>query len=994
MTALSGPNLYTIPAGQPFVDLLAATLIGECGDDPLQLSKVRILLPTRRACRSLRDAFLRLGGGRAMLLPRMTPLGDIDEDEAIFADAAPLAGDSDLAQAPPVPEMRRVLMLSALVREFRVRQGQTPLSAAQSIELARELAHLLDETQNERLDFSRLAGLAPETFADHWRQTLQFLEIVTKFWPAALAEEGLVDAVARRNTVIGAQAAAWEANPPAFPVIAAGSTGSLPATADLLRVVAGLPEGRVVLPGFDREMAAAEARAIGETHPQFGMLRLVDHIGVAPDMVRLWPGAAPEAAQMDRRRLIAETLRPAETTERWRDLAPPEEAALSGLRLVECPTPQEEAGIIAMMLRSEVAVPGRTAALVTPDRALARRVSVLLERWELEVDDSAGQPLASTPAGAFALLLAEAADARFKPVELLALAKHPFAAFGLTPEMFRTRLRQLETGLLRGPAPAKGIAGLRAALRGVKEEKRAPLAETIELLAGPLGDFEAALAAGGDAATIIDAHIACMEVIATTDGETGAARIWRGDDGEALSGFFENLREAAGAFPPIGAGDWSEILTVLLAGSTVRRRFGAHPRLSILSPMEARLQQFDFTVLGGLNEQVWPPANRADPWMSRDMRRQFGLPTADRRVGLAAHDFAQLASQPEVALTRAGRADGSPTVASRWIVRLDNLLDGFGLKGTLRREERIWLAWHRMLDGVSAVTPVTPPAPRPPVAARPTSLSVTRVETWMRDPYAIYAERILRLKALDPLEAEPGAAEKGTAIHAALELFTREFPDDLPPRALDRLLEIGAEMFDALGVRPGVLAFWKPRFGRVAEWYVAHDRERRAAISRSLVEIKGRIQLPSPEGAFTLTCEADRIDIKDDGSAILIDYKTGSPPKKAEVEAGFAPQLPLEAAIAARGGFDDLAPLEIGTLEYWQLSGGREAGKVQVVAPGNGHDLATIAIDGLTDRIAIFAKEETPYISRPYPEHAPKYSDYEHLARVAEWSVAENGGEE
>jgi ATP-dependent helicase/nuclease subunit B len=994
MTAAADPGIYTIPAGQPFVDLLAATLLEECGDDPLELSRVRILLPTRRACRSLRDAFLRLGGGRAMLLPRMTPLGDIDEDEALFADAAPLAGDSELAQKPPVPEIRRVLMLSALVREFRDRAGQTPLSAAQSVELARELAHLLDETQNERLDFSGLTGLAPENFADHWRDILAFLEIVTTFWPAALAEEGLVDGAIRRTAVIGAQAAAWEASPPAYPVIAAGSTGSLPATADLLRVVAHLPRGRVVLPGFDREIEAVEARAIGETHPQYGMLKLVDHIGCAPDRVRLWPGAAPEAPAMDRRRLIAETLRPAETTERWRDLDRPEEGALTGLRLVECPTPQEEAGIIAMMLRAQVNEPGRTAALVTPDRALARRVSVLLERWELEVDDSAGQPLASTPAGAFALLLAEAADAGFKPVELLALAKHPFASFGLAPDQFRARLRRLEIDLLRGPAPAPGMAGLRDALRGVREEKRPALAETIELVAGPLGDYERALAEGGDAASVIDAHIACMEAVAATDDEPGAARIWRGDDGEALSAFFENLREAADRFPAIGPGDWSEILTVLLAGSTVRRRFGAHPRLSILSPMEARLQQFDFTVLGGLNEQVWPPANRADPWMSRDMRRQFGLPTADRRVGLAAHDFAQLASQPEVALTRSGRSDGSPTVASRWIVRLDNLLDGFGLKDGLRREAGNWLAWYRIMDAQPDLAPVAPPAPRPPVEARPRALSVTRVETWMRDPYAIYAERVLRLRALDPLEMEPGAAEKGTAIHAALEQFTKEFPDDLPPGALDRLLEIGEEVFARLGVRPGVLAFWKPRFGRVAEWYVSHDRDRRAEIFGSWVEVKGRIELPSPAGGFTLTCEADRIDVLNDGSAVLIDYKTGTPPKKSEVEAGFAPQLPLEAAIAARGGFPGLEPMPVAMLEYWQLSGGREAGKVQVVAQGNGHDLANTAIDGLTERIALYAKQETPFISRPYPEHAPKYSDYEHLARVAEWSVADNGGDE
>jgi ATP-dependent helicase/nuclease subunit B len=994
MTGASGPNLYTIPAGQPFVDLLAATILDDSGGDPAKLSSWRILLPTRRACRSLRDAFLRLGGGKAMLLPRMTPLGDLDEDEALFSDAGGLGGATELAHLPAIPDIRRILMLSKLIRSFQEGTRDEASSPAQSVELARELAHLLDESQTERLDFGDLAGLAPEIFADHWQQTLKFLEIVTTLWPSVLEGEGMIDGTIRRNAVIEAQTEAWAASPPPYPVVAAGSTGSLPATADLLKVIAGLPEGRVVLPGFDREMVAEVARAVGETHPQYGMLKLVDHLGVAPDRVMLWPGAATESPEMDRRRLIVETLRPADTTERWRDLDPPRDDALDGLRLIECATPQEESGIIALLMREAMTEPRRTAALVTPDRALARRVSSLLLRWDLEVDDSAGQPLSTTPAGSFALLLAEAADDGFSPVALLSLLKHPLAALGMAPETFRNRLRWLEEKLLRGPAPEKGTAGLRKALAGLDGEYRTRAADILNDIIPLLEPFEQALAGGTDAASLLTAHINCIESLADTDTERGADRIWRGDDGEALSGFFEKLQEAADDFPAIGERDWSELLTVLLAGATVRRRFGAHPRLSILSPMEARLQQFDLVILGGLNEQAWPPADRVDPWMSRDMRRRFGLPTADRRVGLAAHDFAQMSSQPEVVLTRALRADGAPTVASRWIVRLQNLLDGFGLKDDLSADQANYRAWHRFLDACPNPKSVSHPRPVPPVEARPTGLSVTRVETWLRDPYAIYAERILRLKALDALEEQAGAAEKGTAIHQALETFCLDYPDDLPADAVERLIAIGNAKFDELGVRPAVLAFWRPRFERIAEWFVTLERERRLEIARSLFEVKGMMTIAGPLGDFRLTCEADRIDILKDGSAVLVDYKTGTPPKRNEVEAGFAPQLPLEAAIAQAGGFDGLEATAIARLEYWKLSGSREAGKVEAVADGNGVDLGNEALEGLRNQIEIFSKPETAYLSRPRPERAPRYSDYEHLARVLEWSVADGGGDE
>jgi ATP-dependent helicase/nuclease subunit B len=423
----------------------------------------------------------------------------------------------------------------------------------------------------------------------------------------------------------------------------------------------------------------------------------------------------------------------------------------------------------------------------------------------------------------------------------------------------------------------------------------------------------------------------------------------------------------------------------------VRPRFGHHPRLAIWGLLEARLQHADLVILGGLNEGVWPPQTESDPWLSRPMRRDFGLPPPERRIGVAAHDFAQALGAKEVVLTRAMRVEGAPTVPSRWLLRLDTVLRAAGLEGRLGVAVEP-LGWQARLDEAAEHIAVAPPEPRPPVAARPRKLSVTQVESWMRDPYAIYAGKILRLDALEPIDADPGAAERGNFIHAALDAFVRAFPDALPEDAERQLLTLGAEAFGAALDRPGVRAFWWPRFERIARWFLALERERRPSLGEIRSEIKGRLVLDGPAGPFELTAKADRLDRRRDGRLVLIDYKTGLVPSAKDVELGFSPQLSLEAAIAAGGGFAGVAAAPVAALEYWRLSGGEPAGEIVAPAKDEASLRALIAEawQGLADLVASFDDAATPYRAVPRPEKAPRYSDYAHLARVKEWSVAED----
>jgi ATP-dependent helicase/nuclease subunit B len=1009
-------HVFTVPAGVPFLDALARRLLTETERDPLALGRYTILLPTRRACRALQETFLRLTEGRPLLLPRLTPLGDIDEEELLLAGGDEEPGGGGLDLAPALPPLTRQLMLSRLVAQAARARGEA-MSAERAAALAGELAKLADQVATERLSFDRLSEIVPGHLAAHWQTTIEFLEIVTKAWPKVERQAGAMGAAERRNALLARQAELWSKAPPKDPVIAAGSTGSIPATADLIQVVAGLPKGRVVLPGLDPEGDELFWRKVREdpSHPQHGLALLLTRLGLKPQDVALWPGAAPPPAVTTRMSFLAEALRPAALTHRWSaeasdakrerlraSLGPPARAGGGadepdiGFARIDCPGPAEEALTIALLLREAVETPGRRAALVTPDRRLARRVAAELKRWAIEIDDSAGISLGETPPGVFLRLAAALPLDDVAPVPLLSLLKHPLTAGGEAPGHFRAQVRALERAVLRGPRPAPGFAGLRAALAAVAKDDAAlrPLLPWLDRLARTATPY-LDLVSGSEAALgdLVRAHVGFAEALAATDAERGAARLWQGEAGEAAAQFVDELLEAARGHAPLPGAEYPALLNALMATRRVRPRYGRHPRLFIWGLLEARLQQADLMILGGLNEGTWPAEPAPDPWMSRPMREAFGLPPAERRIGLAAHDFQQACGAPRIVLTRARKVDGTPTVPSRWLTRIDALREAWGMKPA-ELIDPTWLDWAQRLDRPSRPpAPIQRPAPTPPVAARPLRLSVTQVETWMRDPYAIYARHILRLKPLEPLDADPGAAERGTLVHAALDAFVKRYPASLPANAREALLECGREAFGAMLDRPAVWAFWWPRFERIADWFLAQRAETLDRIAQSHAELRGRLAIPTPLGQdFLLTAKADRIDRLKAGGLAIVDYKTGTVPRGKAVELGFAPQLPLEAAIAAAGGFGDLGEARVIELAYWRLSGGEPAGEIRPV--GRGTDpaaLADAASDGLRALVARFENPATPYLAQPRAAYAPDYTDYAHLARVAEWSA---GGDE
>jgi ATP-dependent helicase/nuclease subunit B len=982
---VAAPYLYTIAPDRPFLTTLAQGLVALSDGDPLRLPRMTVLLPTRRAVRSLREAFLRLTGegrdpGAPLLLPRMRAIGDLDDDGLTFgADAGDGAAGDTLAIPPAIPELRRRLLLTELILEWSGREDPQPLLPGQAAALAGALARLLDTVTGEGADFAQLRDLAPEDLAEHWQTVLHFLEILPQQWPDRLAAEGAIDPAEHRNHLLRRQARAWRQNPPQHPVVAAGLTGGIPALTELLGVVAWLEHGTVILPGLDRHTSAvdwAEVEA-DPSHPQYLNAALLQGLAIPRENVRDWPPATRSAASLRQARieLISKALLPANATHAWRDLPPAAPDALTGMSRYDCVGPQEEAAIVALLLRRTLETPGATAALVTPDRELARRVGGELQRWGIDIDDSAGVPLNRTPPGTFLRLVLDLAESALAPVPLLAALKHPLAAGGISREMFRDRARRLEAAI-RGPRPAPGFAGLRAAI-GTKDRVLNEFVDRLETCLGALPDM--LMAETVPVAELAAAQIAAAERLAATDAESGIVRLWREPAGEVAARFCHELLDAARDFPPIPGRHYPALSEALAAGVVVRPAFGRHPRLAIWGLVEARLQQADLIVLGGLNEGTWPGPPAYDPWMSRQMRTEFGIAVPERAIGIAAHDFAQACGAPQIALSRAARREGAPTVPSRWLLRLDTVLRAVGLDGALGPDPEIESAAAAQ-DRPNFHRPRAPAAPAPPLDARPRQLSVTQVEMWLRDPYAVYARHILKLKALDELEADPGRAELGIKVHEALSKFVKKNPRGLPMFAERELLEIGRETFGPILSRPGVWAFWWPRFERIARWFIAEERVRWAELAESYSERKGQLVFPARGGPFTVTAIADRIDRLADGGLAIIDYKTGTLPGRHEIDSGVAVQLPLEGAIVRDGSFSGLTG-EPTVLEYWRITGGEPAGERKAIGEDDPQTLINRVLAAVTSLIDRFDDPKTTYRVVPVQHWAPRFSDYRHLER-------------
>ncbi len=990
-----GFSIFTIAAEQTFLRVLArAVLEGfPIGKTDIALSRWTILVPNRRSARTLESILLEESGAMAMLLPRIKPIGDIDEE--LVADSLPQDGVPD--GISKTDHLHAILLLLTRWAEHNpgAQLAQDVLqSGAQAYALASSLQQLVNQFETEDVDIDNLKGVYDLDLAGHRQNILDLLKVVTAELPALLAKENLMGPAARRNLLIRLEAQRIVQHKHKGPIIAAGSTGTNPATRNLLKAIAEHPMGAVVLPGLDLELDAAAWAAITAEHPQFALRNMLEQWGVQRQDVGVLG-----ATQDMRTWLMGQALRPAAVAEAWATTlsgaGPDVRQGLQQVELVEAADRQQEAEVIALRLRQHVAESKGRAALITPDRDLAIRVTAALKRWNLEIDDSAGEPLTHGGRAALLVLLLRAVEEGFSASSLFALLYQRDCSFGLQHGEHLQRVRSLELAGFRGLPETDGLGDLAMRLQ-VRRKSVGADAYAHPLLRGltdHMWDGAQQLAAQLAAilkpfadhvpralAEHVDLLLLTLDTLSPPEDHISPAD-------QVLLDVMEGLRNGSQWHPVLPLGKVQHSIIQALARETLRPPLDEHNRLAIYGLAEARLIDVELAILGGLTEGAWPEHPDSGPWLNRPMRETLKLQQPERDIGVTAHDFVQGFGHAKAMVTWPKRLGGAPAIVSRWVLRLKAVMQAAGVDPKQVLDSRLGTI-ARMLDQPAQFSPLRRPQVTPPVASRPTHFSVTRIEKLVRDSYWVYARGVLRLVPLDAVGEDVGAALRGSLIHAALQAWTVALPQVAASERLKLLLAKGEEVFHSYIDLPEVARFWWPRFVHMAREFVAEDLDLRANTLNTVTEINGTLRFLVAGVEHRLTARADRIDIERDGSLRLVDYKTGAVPTVAQMKSGFAPQLTLEASIAMQGGFRDLQARTVNDVVYIFV-GGRAKG-VDVTSLAEKNDVtaeAAKAFAGLLKLLEAFQHPATAYIPRHNPKMEEDVSDYDHLSRKLEWQL-------
>ncbi len=958
-------NVFNIRNSCPFWDTLADIYLRKYRDNLLALANVLFLLPNRRACQMLTAAFVRKQGLQPTILPQMTPISELDDDEVFFNGFSHTKIFDE--ETHPISKEERLFLFTRLIMSKPEDFGLKRLNLPQAYALANDLAVLIDTACNQGLSFDRLQDLVPDKYATHWQETLKLLKIITEYWPQILLERNAVDSCALKNKILYLQADIWQANLTVQDVAAAGITANFPAIVSLLKSILKLPNGSIYFAGIDRYADDDYWNAIDETHPLYENKILLEALNLSPAEVQ----DVSEPVYPLREQFISELMRPASVSYMWRSLSQKMDAteAVDGISFINCDSQRDEALAIALKMRSVLEIPEKTAALITYDRNLARRVAAELARFDIKIDDSAGMPLSLSQVGIFFRLIAEAAEDIESETKFVTLLKHPFMLCGRDAASFRKTVYIYETALR-----TQSVSALPENISTLISHIKTQLNTFQQFLMSSAYQFE----------NILEEHIHLAEDFATSNEESGNKLLWKGDAGRTAANFATKILTNASALGPINGRDYLPLLAEMMSSESIRSNYGTHPRLNILGPIEARLCHFDFVILGEFNEGIWPKAEDADMWMSRPMKKDFGFELPEKNIGILASDLCCFLAVPNVILTRAERVEGTPMKKSRWLLRLETILKASGLNIAFLADNGIYRFIHS-LDTPAALVPIKAPAPCPPVSARPRKLSASGIDLLVQDPYSVYAKYILKLYPFDDLDKEPDQKDYGILVHEIIEDFNTLYPQVLPENALEKFIALGKKHFAKAKLSKDLESFWWPKFTNTAAWIIDQETNYRPEVAKVHNEISGEIVYQLPGGEFKFTAKADRIDELKNGNFNILDYKTGKIPSKKQVMSGHALQLPLEGLIATKGKFTGLANATVQNMIYWQL------GAAALAFSPDETDILEKSETYLIKLMTTFDFETTPYHSRPIPKFVPKNKDYEHLARIKEWSVQEDG---
>jgi len=959
-------QIESIPFGLPFLKTLAQELASEYALQPIELAKVSVILPTRRSCRVLKNEFTQWSktAKQTIFLPKILVISDLIQPSLLDSEMSTALGAGISYDA------RFGLLMQLVKGQLSKNQNDRKVDHHHAVQLTQALIELIDEMHTESADFEKITSLVPEDYSEHWKESLEFLRIISQFWPAILQDKTMHDHKALLNHGIQALIDKWKTNPTPYPVVMAGVTGSFPQARKLICEVARLNHGRVILSGFDHHLQEDAFEDMTPAHPQYVYKNLLDDLKIDANQIKRIGDSETTLNHQNRLSLLSKSHE-----NRLHAIG---EAGLEfdeKLGLIECDSLREEALTVALLIRQGIEDPQKKIALITPHRPLADMVKTELLRWDIVPDDSAGYALIETALGAYFLLLNAVCLGRFSAASFLSLLKHPMTLYEYDSQHKEALCLMVEMSIFRQPLSPQTFDDFCARCESDLSDNQQYDALSQVLIV--IKEYRQYLRGSYRLEKLVRAHESLMNGLAL-----GVA-FEEYEEKQAFDDFLQNLKAASSDFGELAAQEYSTLISQLMSRHIVRQPQGYHSRVFVLGPMEARLQHFDRVIVAGVNEGIWPREKEDSPWLSRNMRRELGLPDQEQYIGFSALDFYSACAMEEVIITRTTKAGGAGTIPSRWVARLKICLDQLNSEQKSSPfQEFVRIA--AQLAKEQGPIRIQQPCPMPPVHLRPRRLSVTDIEKLIRDPYQIYCKHILKIRPLNDLDVGLENTAFGNLIHNIFETFVKTTVQQKIPHTLEHLIEEGKRQFVPLWSYPMVKQFWWPQFVNIAEWFYQQDLRQREISKAHHVEIQGTVKIQSANGPFTVFGKADRIDVLNDHSLEVIDYKTGMIPTMKDVEQGIAIQLPLEGMIATWGGFSEIqSGMPVSVMSYWVIKG-RYAGNERVELKKT--EILSEQIETIIQDLAEqYDKADTKYTSIPRPEIAPTYNDYEHLSRIKEW---------
>jgi ATP-dependent helicase/nuclease subunit B len=1013
------PTVFNIPAGVSFFDCLAQGIIQHYNNQPELFSKITIFLPSKQNIKTLKESFFKINHGKILLLPKIRSLGDMLDNEMSLLPDIETSPYAILSQKKVINYKSRHLALTRFILETFKSTKNANISYQEGFSLAATLLELLDSLQLEQISPTILKEIKIDGYIENWQKNLDIINSVTELWTNYLVSHNYCDPIIHRNAIFNYLSHYWLNNPSNAPVIIAGSIDSTPASAHFIKSIGCLEKGCIVLSGLDTGLTEKDIHNLNPNHPQYELYKLIHYFGNDVASIENWTSTDKFLTNRhkQRQKLCHEIMRSSETTESWINIAErlsnhDISQAIQDINIIHAPNERKEASAIALIIREAMETPNKSIALVTPNRLLVQRVKAILTRWNIIPNDSAGIALSSLPQGIYFKLLCDVLESNFAPIQLLSFLKHPFSNAGFAKGDFKTQVYRLEKQILRGVAPSNGLQGYRQALKlkiellknksDIDAEKSKHLHLSLSLI-DFLERLFSPIIALDDYCTMTDfteTFINLINQCACTDTQNATELFWSDDAGQCandLLSSFIDISDSLGFLPKQAIYNHIKEFS---AKTSIHKNFGYDKNVFIWGTSEARLQQADIMILAGLTEGSWPVSPQANIWLSRPMQEQLGLTTPERHIGLSAHEFVQAICSSKIFLTYSAESNGSPNIPSRWIISLENIIQGVFTSTDILKNlyNTPYLSWLEQLDNTDIIPiPAKRPMPKPPINLRPKAISVTDAEKWLRDPYTIYCKHILNLKKLNGIDEELNASEKGTIIHKLFNDFTiatqtgfHGSPEQIMNNIVNNLLE-------SLKQRPLLYIFWGNRLHYICTQFVEFEIERRKKLTPILSEIDGKISFQTTQGDFTIKARCDRIDLTQDNQAIIVDYKTSSSsaPSYEQMKIGLAPQLPLQAIILEQGGFGK--PYQSCAAHYiivnetknppFEIKEMKSKQSLSSDKPFNAliHDI----FEDFKIWVEKYNDINTAYISRRLPQFLKYEGDYDHLARVKEWVLNE-----